>query len=150
MTSSAARMPSTDIDFRKEYLPGYTGHVPKKMEIFGCTAGDTNRIIISHSRRVSQGSMCGDAREGTFMTNGRSVEHARRNLYSIPPSKDEAGHEIQFGNTSRRGSNWMGGPTNNLKAQFVPGYQGFVPSIRSENIFGKSFARGTATAINHE
>jgi len=24
-----------EIDFRKEYLPGYTGHVPKKMEVFG-------------------------------------------------------------------------------------------------------------------
>lgn len=34
-----------DIDFRKEYLPGYTGHVPKKNEIFGCTTGDINRII---------------------------------------------------------------------------------------------------------
>jgi hypothetical protein len=35
-----------EIDYRKEYLPGYTGHVPKKMEIFGCTSGDTNRIIV--------------------------------------------------------------------------------------------------------
>ena len=34
-----------DIDYRKEYLPGYTGHVPKKNEIFGCTTGDINRII---------------------------------------------------------------------------------------------------------
>ena len=36
---------ATDIDYKKEYLPGYTGHVPKKNEIFGCTAGDINRII---------------------------------------------------------------------------------------------------------
>jgi hypothetical protein len=34
-----------DIDYRKEYLPGYTGHVPKKNDIYGCTAGDINRII---------------------------------------------------------------------------------------------------------
>lgn len=29
--------------FNKEYLPGYTGHVPTKNEMFGMTAGDINR-----------------------------------------------------------------------------------------------------------
>jgi len=33
------------ISYNKHYLPGYTGHVPKKNEIFGCTAGDINKII---------------------------------------------------------------------------------------------------------
>jgi hypothetical protein len=40
---------AAEIDFKKEYLPGYTGHVPKKMEVFGLTAGETNRIIINQS-----------------------------------------------------------------------------------------------------
>ena len=35
----------TFIKYDKEYLPGYTGHVPKKNEVFGCTAGDINRLI---------------------------------------------------------------------------------------------------------
>lgn len=138
---------TTEIDFKKEYLPGYTGHVPKRMEIFGCTAGDANRIIISHSRKSS---VAVDPSEAPYMTNGRSVAHAKRTLYSNQPPTDESGHEIQFGNASKRGSNWIGGPTQNLKEQFIPGYQGFVPSIRSENIFGKSFAKGTSTAINKE
>jgi len=38
-------MSSTVADFKKQYLPGYTGFVPKKNEIFGCTAGDINRIL---------------------------------------------------------------------------------------------------------
>jgi hypothetical protein len=29
--------------FKKEYLPGYTGHVPQKNELFAMTAGDINR-----------------------------------------------------------------------------------------------------------
>jgi hypothetical protein len=33
--------------FKKEYLPGYTGHVPKKMDIFGLTAGEINRTLIT-------------------------------------------------------------------------------------------------------
>lgn len=140
-------MMKPEIDYRKEYLPGYTGHVPKKMEVYGCTAGDTNRIIIQNSRKSS---LCQDPREAPYMTNGRSIAHAKRTLYSNQPSKDEHGQEIQFGNVSRRGTNWIGGPTQNLKEQFIPGYQGFVPSLKAENLFGKSFARGTAAAINKE
>ena len=36
---------NTFIKYDKEYLPGYSGHVPKKNEVFGCTAGDINRLI---------------------------------------------------------------------------------------------------------
>lgn len=32
--------------FNKEYLPGYTGHVPAKNDMFGMTAGDINRKIV--------------------------------------------------------------------------------------------------------
>lgn len=33
-------------DFTKEYLPGYTGHVPSKNDMFGKTAGEINRDIV--------------------------------------------------------------------------------------------------------
>ncbi len=29
----------TGSPYKKEYLPGYTGHVPSKMERFGATSG---------------------------------------------------------------------------------------------------------------
>ena len=32
--------------FKKAYLPGYTGFVPQKNEMFGMTAGDINRKIV--------------------------------------------------------------------------------------------------------
>lgn len=67
---------ATEIDYKKEYLPGYTGHVPKKMEVFACTAGETNRIIINQSRKVSLDP------EAALMTGGRQVQHAKRTLYS--------------------------------------------------------------------
>jgi hypothetical protein len=137
-------MAAAEIDFKKEYLPGYTGHVPKKMEVFGQTAGETNRIIISHSRKPS------NVEESSFLTNGREVHHAKRTLYSNQPPQDQELYSMQFGNVSRKGSNWIGGPTQNVKAQYIPGYQGFVPSIKAENIFAKSFAKNTATAVNKE
>lgn len=37
-----------------------------------------------------------------------------------------------------------------MKAQHIPGYKGYIPGVKSENIFGKSYARSTSTAINKE
>lgn len=28
------------------YLPGYTGHVPYKNDLFGITAGDANKVLV--------------------------------------------------------------------------------------------------------
>lgn len=39
--------------FRKEYLSGYTGHVPSKMDAFGMTSGDVNKAIIDAGGRSS-------------------------------------------------------------------------------------------------
>lgn len=55
---------------------------------------------------------------------------------------------IKFTNKSRKGDTWIGGPTDALKSQHVPGYAGYVPQVGSENLFGKSFAKTTAKAIN--
>ena len=65
--------------------------------------------------------------------------YANRENYSKPPTVNKEG-----------GENWLGGPTQNLKAQHVPGYAGYVPQIKSENLFGKSFAKTTGAAINAE
>jgi hypothetical protein len=37
-----------------------------------------------------------------------------------------------------------------VKAQHIPKYAGYVPQIKSENLYGKSFANTTAKAINGE
>lgn len=39
--------------FTKEYLPGYTGHVPGKNVIYGTTAGDINKILGGVLRKPS-------------------------------------------------------------------------------------------------
>ena len=38
---------ATPSDFKKQYLPGYTGHVPSKNERFGATAGQIQHEILS-------------------------------------------------------------------------------------------------------
>jgi len=43
----------SQIVYKKEYLPGYTGHVPNKNEIYGLTAGDINKIITKTAYKPS-------------------------------------------------------------------------------------------------
>lgn len=57
---------------------------------------------------------------------------------------------MQYGNHSKFGDNWLGGPTANIKAQHIPGYAGYVPQIGSENLCGKGFTRTTADSINKD
>jgi hypothetical protein len=33
-------------EYQKRYLPGYAGHVPRKNDLFGITAGDANHILV--------------------------------------------------------------------------------------------------------
>ena len=53
-------------------------------------------------------------------------------------------------NNSKKGENWLGGPTANIKAQHIPNYAGYVPEIKSENLYGRSFAKTSGSAINGE
>lgn len=126
--------------FDKEYLPGYTGHVPKKNELFGRSAGQINKIITQQDRVPLE--------EVDVIT---TKPQYNKNDYLInPPAADDATDELKYGNASQRGAGWIGGPTNNLKAQHVPGYSGYIPAVASENLFGKSFAKTSGAAINKE
>lgn len=44
----------------------------------------------------------------------------------------------------------MGGHTQDLKPQHVPGYSGHVPGKDAENLFGSTYGASTAKAIAKE
>lgn len=129
------------INYKKEYLPGYTGHAPKKNEVYGCTAGDINRIIMGAGAKPSNYDV--DVAVG-------KPSYATRENYSKPPPVNHEGGNVTYGNNSKKGENWLGGPTQNLKAQHIPGYGGYVPQVKSEGLYGRSFAKTTGSAINGE
>eukprot|EP00824_Muranothrix_gubernata_P018059 TRINITY_DN36943_c0_g1_i1.p1 TRINITY_DN36943_c0_g1~~TRINITY_DN36943_c0_g1_i1.p1 ORF type:complete len:298 (-),score=23.68 TRINITY_DN36943_c0_g1_i1:20-784(-) len=68
------------------------------------------------------------------------------------PGANQAGEKqldkVKFGPRSKYGNNWIAGPTHELYNQHVPGYQGHVPGVISENIYSKSFAKTTKKAIS--
>lgn len=42
---------------------------------------------------------------------------------------------------------WLGGPTYIFQKQHIPGYQGHVPSLTSEGLFAKSFAKLSSNCL---
>jgi hypothetical protein len=53
----------------------------------------------------------------------------------------------QLGNNSRYAVSWRGGPIYETKPQHIPGYTGFVPKVIAENVYGKTYGKSTAKAI---
>ncbi len=100
-------------NFNTEYLPGYTGHIPYKKEIYGRTLGDINRIVKGDTNNKSSPFIV-DNNNG-HMTQGVDI-HGTRTFYSKPPLPNNDSITIQYGNASRKGEFWIGGPTQNAKA----------------------------------
>ena len=120
-------------DYQKEYLPGYTGHVPSKNERFGATAGQIKREILAD-----------EGKHPISMT--RFTSDANR-LYStrFVPRIDK--NKIVYGTHSRFAKNWACGPNHMIRNQQVPGYTGHIKGLVSENIFSSSYGNSTAKAI---
>ena len=79
----------SEIIYKKEYLPGYTGHVPKKNEIYGLTAGDINKIITKIAYKPSNYDV--DIAVG-------KPNFAKRDFYIAPPAKDTEMERILYTN----------------------------------------------------
>jgi hypothetical protein len=45
-----------------------------------------------------------------------------------------------IGNKSKEAKSWINGPTHEIRNQCLPGYTGFIPGIKSENVFSTTFA----------
>lgn len=119
--------------FNKEYLPGYTGFVPTKNDHFGMTAGDVNRNIVVNGGHTGFNFPTGS-------THG--IRFYRQNMTPVnKPNKNV------FGNWSKHAQNWIAGPTHEICMQHIPGYTGHVPGVISENLFSKSYAKCTSSAI---
>ena len=87
--------------FSKEYLPGYTGHVPSKNNLFGLTAGSINQAIIETN---------GEAWDLAGLTTSGAVTSR---IYSEKAPRNKVNKEV-FGNWSKYAKNWIAGPTHEV------------------------------------
>lgn len=71
------------------------------------------------------------------------------NYSSVPPACNDTIKKT-LGNRSKEAPTWIGGHSQDLKPQHIPGYSGHVPGINSENMFSKGFGSTTADAIERK
>jgi hypothetical protein len=101
------------------------------------TVGEINREIAIH----------GIGRLSAFRYPSGST-HTER-FYRQFPSSNKPNKDV-YGNWSKYAKNWVAGPNHEVVKQHVPGYTGHVPGVFSENLFAKSYARCTSTAIGKQ
>ena len=117
----------------REYLPGYTGHVPLKNDLFGKTAGTINKEINTSG---------GNETKMGFLTLKQTMM-GQPNL----PARAKINPDV-FGNTSKYAKNWIAGPTHQIRRQQVPGYTGHVRGMVNRDAMPKSYAKVTAALFS--
>lgn len=126
---------------KKDYLPGYTGFVAGKKDVYGCTVGETSRQLKHESYKYTNYTADNEAKSGI---NRNKV------YYSFKPAPVEDELKKTLGNRSKEGATWIGGHTQMLKPQHIPGYKGHVPGIYSENLYAKTFGNTTSKIMSKE
>lgn len=123
-------------EYYKECIPGYTGHVPSKNERFGGTAGQIMRETL-HDRGIHP------------IKIKMKVDERARMYSSVYVPRIDKNKKI-FGNNSREGENWPGGPNHMIRKQHVPGYTGHIKGLISENLYSQSYAQSSSKAIHKQ
>ena len=126
---------------RRDYLPGYTGHVSQKKNVIGCTEGEIGRQLSNKSFKYTNWTADQEA--------AGPLQRGKTNYSTMPPQCEDTMRKT-LGNRSKEAPTWIGGHTQDLKPQHIPGYSGHVPGIASENLFAKTFGETTSKAINRD
>lgn len=126
---------------KKDYLPGYTGFVARKKDVYGCTVGETSRQLNHESYKYTNFTADNEAHSGL---------NRQKAFYSSKPAPADSHLSKTLGNRSKEGETWIGGHTQNLKPQHIPGYKGHIPGMHSENMFAKTYGETTGKIIAKE
>lgn len=133
--SLAQHAPKDKRFWSRDYLPGYTGHVPMKNEVFGKTAGVINREICESG--------------GIEINMGRiALKQSMMGQVDLP-ARAKMNADV-YGNSSKNAENWISGPTHMMRRQQVPGYTGHVRGMVNKDSMSKSYARVTAALFSKQ
>lgn len=126
-------------------IPGYTGFVPYKCEFVGRTTCDSNKGA-EHAFRQSNMSK---EKVGAIIRDyhaGQVIE--RSNAINTRAEMPE--NNLILGMRSKDSKTWMNGPTHEIRNQVVPGYTGFIPGVKSENVYSHTYSNNTAKSFENQ
>ena len=88
-----------------------------------------------------------------MQTVGKTIMHlnsgdvvSRSN--SVSNEKEFPQNKLMIGFRSKDAKTWLNGPTHEIRNQCLPGYTGFIPGIKSENVFSTTYAQNTAASFD--
>ena len=90
---------------KREYLPGYTGYIPQKMCTYGVTIGEVNRRLVVNEK---PSEIPADAERKLYLT-AKDMK--------IETEKDT----MKYGPNSKAATTWIGGGTEKIYPQYIPG-----------------------------
>ncbi len=94
---------------KREYLPGYTGYIPQKMCTYGITVGEINRRLVTK-----------DAASGVPADVKRDLYLTAKDM-AIDTKQDT----LKYGPNSKAATTWIGGATEKIYPQHIPGFDSF-------------------------
>ena len=128
-------------------IPGYTGFVPFKSEFFGQTTCQSNRAAEQTYRVQASGNKFSSVGKTILEINSGDV--VQRST-SVCNEKEFPQHKLMIGNKSKNSKTWINGPTHEIRNQCLPGYTGFIPGVKSENVFAQTYAHNTAQSFAYD
>ena len=63
------------------------------------------------------------------------------------PDQAKQEKSTAYGNNSKDARSWICGPAHEVRAQYIPGYTGYVSGVVAENIYAKSYSKSTAKSL---
>lgn len=129
------------------HIPGYTGYVPFKSEFIGSTTGVSNRaaeqVYRAYARDAKSFSRTGEAilalqNEGEVLSRSNTVNNNNQSSHL----------KKMIGNRSKESVTWINGPMHEVRNQCIPCYTGHIEGVKSENVFGQTFARSSASSFD--
>lgn len=67
---------------------------------------------------------------------------------SVNDAKFLSEQSLMLGNKSKDAESWQNGPTHMIRKHSIPGYRGFVPGVKSENLIASTYANNTAACYS--
>lgn len=69
---------------------------------------------------------------------------------SINTLNESPQNQLILGMRSKDAKTWINGPTHEIRNQALPGYTGFIPGVKSENVFSTTYSSNTAKSFENQ
>jgi hypothetical protein len=112
------------------------------MEFFGHTVCDSNRGAEEIFKRTQPGR-----KDVTKTVRDFQAGRYEQRSSAINTTEQTYNQRLAVGNRSKDSNTWINGPCHDNRNQCVPGYTGFIPGVKAENVISTTYSHSTAQSF---